>query len=491
MSDIRVRIAPSPSGFLHIGTAKIALMNWLFARQNNGTFILRLEDTDADRTEEEFVQAMCDGFQWLGIDWDEGPPFGDQPEKGEKGPYRQSQRVEAHRAAGQRLLESDHAYKCFCTKEELDVERELAQKEKRPPRYNGKCRTLTAEEIAQNEADGKRFVVRFKVEEGETTIDDVVQGAVTSNNREFDDFVILKPTGDPIFHLAVVVDDGEMDVSHIIRGDDHLTNTFRHVMLFNALGYDLPKFAHLPMVLDENGKKYSKRLHGANVLDWRDDGYLPETMINYVALLGWSPGDDQEIFDHDSLLKAFSIDRLGKSAGKFDLKRLQWINGQHIRNLTVEELFNRLKPLLEKEGFDLSTKSPEWLLKMTEICQEKIRTLNEIIVYTDFFFNSIDGYDEKAVKKQWKKEGALEKLNAIATIFSDASEWNHDVLKTAFEKQAEATETGLGQWIHPTRLALTGKSVGPGLFELAELLGKEEAIGRLQAAVEHVSNLES
>ena len=486
-----MRIAPSPSGFLHIGTAKIALMNWLFARQNNGTFVLRLEDTDADRTEEEFVQAMCDGFQWLGIDWDEGPAFGDQPEKGAKGPYRQSQRVESHRAAGRKLLDTGHAYKCFCTKEELDVERDLAQKEKRPPRYNGKCRTLSDEEIAQNESDEKRFVVRFKVQEGETTIEDLVQGTVTSNNKEFDDFVILKPTGDPIFHLAVVVDDGEMDISHIVRGDDHLTNTFRHVMLFNALGYTLPKFAHLPMVLDENGKKYSKRLHGANVLDWRDDGFLPETMINYVALLGWSPGDDQEIFDRQSLLDTFSIDRLGKSAGKFDLKRLQWINGQHMRNLTEEELLNRLEPILKHEGFDLSSKSPEWLLNMVGICQEKIRTLNEIIVYTDFFFNPVTEYEEKPVKKQFRKEGALEKLQTISTIFSSAADWTAESLKGFFEKQAEETETGLGQWIHPTRLALTGKSVGPGLFELAELLGKEESVARVQSAIEFVTSLES
>ncbi|MDX9974604.1 MAG: glutamate--tRNA ligase, partial [FCB group bacterium] len=281
MSGIRVRIAPSPSGFLHIGTAKIALFNWLFARKNNGTFILRLEDTDAERSSEEYAEAMCEGFKWLGIDWDEGPEFAGEPQKGDYGPYKQSQRTALYQQEVRRLLDEGKAYRCYCTKEELEAEREKAAAEKRPPRYSGKCRNLTPDECA---AKGDcTFVVRFRVPEGQTEINDLVQGTVRIENKEIDDFVIQKPNGDPIFHLAVVVDDGLMKVSHILRGDDHLTNATRHVMLFNALGYELPNFAHLPMVLDEAGKKYSKRLHGANVLDWRDDGYLPEALINYVA----------------------------------------------------------------------------------------------------------------------------------------------------------------------------------------------------------------
>lgn len=489
MSDVRVRIAPSPSGFLHIGTAKIALMNWLFARQSEGTFVLRLEDTDADRTEEEFVQAMCDGFKWLGIDWDEGPAFGDEPEKGEHGPYRQSQRNQIHRDAGQRLLDEGKAYRCFCTKEELDVERERAQKEKHPPRYNGKCRDLDSAETKTRHEAGEPNVVRFKVPEGSTVIDDLVQGRVETQNKEFDDFVILKPTGDPIFHLAVVVDDGDMKISHVMRGDDHLTNTSRHAMLFDALGYDRPIFAHLPMVLDERGKKYSKREHGANVLDWRDDGYLPETMINYVALMGWSPGDDEEIFTRDELLKAFSVDRLGKSAAKFDLKRLQWINGQQMRKLPVEDLRDRVLPLLSAAGIDYSARSDEWLTQMTAICQEKLKTLNEIVVYTDFFFQDIAEYEEKGVKKQWRKEGALEKMNAILAVFEADESCSTQSLHDAYEKMSEESGLGLGQYIHPTRLALTGKSIGPGLFELAELLGRDESLKRINAAIEYVKTL--
>ncbi|MFP6615833.1 MAG: glutamate--tRNA ligase, partial [Candidatus Hydrogenedentota bacterium] len=422
MSEVRVRIAPSPSGFLHIGTAKIALMNWLYARQTGGEFVLRLEDTDAERTDEEFVQAMCDGFKWLGIDWDEGPAFGDEPEKGAYGPYRQSERNQLHRDAGRKLLDSGHAYRCFCTKEELDEEREKARAEKRPPRYNGKCSTIPPEDAEARAEAGERNVVRFRVPEGSTVIDDAVQGRVETQNKEFDDFVILKPSGDPIFHLAVVVDDGEMKISHVLRGDDHLTNTSRHAMLFDALGYPRPVFGHLPMVLDERGKKYSKREYGANVLDWRADGYLPETMINYVALMGWSPGDDTEVFTRDELLKVFSIERLGKSAAKFDIKRLQWINGQQMRMLAVEDLRDRVMPILKEAGLDTSGKSEEWLTRMAGICQEKLKTLNEIVMYTDFFFADVGEYDEKGVKKQWRKDGALEKMDAILGVFKSEVE---------------------------------------------------------------------
>jgi glutamyl-tRNA synthetase len=488
MSNVRCRIAPSPSGFLHIGTAKMALFNWLFARKEGGTFILRLEDTDAERTEEAFVDAMCEGFRWLGIDWDEGPPFGDEPEKGAYGPYRQSQRLDLHRQEAQRLMLEGTAYKCFCTKEELDAERERAREEKRPPRYSGKCRHLTPEEIdAQGEL---QYVVRFRVPEGETVIDDLVQGPVRVNNKEIDDFVILKPNGDPIFHLAVVVDDGLMKITHVIRGDDHLTNAARHVMLFNALGYDLPKFAHLPMVLDEQGKKFSKRLHGANVLDWRNDGYLPEALINYVALLGWTPAEHgRELFTIDELKELFTIDRWGSSAARFDRKKLDWLNGQHIRMLDVKRLRDLCLPILEKEGFDLSTRSEAWLTQMVAICQEKIPTLNNIVEYTDFFFNEISAYDEKGVRKQWQQDGAVDHMLRIREALASVDTWDHDTLKAAFERLVEETGEGLGKFIHPTRLALTGKSVGPGLFELAELLGKDEALGRMVKAIAYIKAL--
>ncbi len=301
--------------------------------------------------------------------------------------------------------------------------------------------------------------------------------------------MILKPNGDPIFHLAVVVDDAEMKITHVMRGDDHLTNASKHVMLFEALGYEVPQFAHMPLVLDEHGKKYSKRLHGANVLDWREDGYLPEALINYVALLGWAPGDDREVFSRDELTEAFSLERVGQSAGKFDVKRLNWLNGQHMRQLPLEELLDRVLPLIRAAGYDTSERSDEWLARMAGICQEKLRTLNEIVAYTDFFFEEPKDYEAKAVKKQWQKEGASAKMDRIMSLMEAVEPWTAETLHDAYEKLCEVEAVGLGQYIHPSRLALTGKSVGPGLFELAELLGKEVCLRRMSRAAEFVREM--
>lgn len=489
MSTVRCRIAPSPSGFLHIGTAKMALFNWLFARKHGGVFVLRLEDTDAERTEEEYVRAMCEGFHWLGIDWDEGPEFGDIPEKGPHAPYRQSQRKALHQREGLRLLAEGKAYKCFCAKEELDAMRAECEAQKRPPRYNGKWRDATPDQVAA--MGDTPYVVRFRVPDGATEINDVVQGTVRVDNKELDDFVILKSNGDPIFHLAVVVDDGSMGITHVIRGDDHLTNAVRHVLLFDALGYPLPVFAHLPMVLDEAGKKFSKRLHGANVLDWRDDGYLPEALINYVALLGWTPAEaGRELFGREELIVAFDHTRWGKSAAKFDRKKLDWLNGQHIRRLPLEDFRDRAVAVLEKAGFDLSGRDPEWLAQMAAICQEKIATLNHIVDYTDFFFRDVTGYEEKAVRKQWAKEGASENLARIRAAIGDAQDWTHEDVKAAFDWAVAETGLALGSFVHPVRLALTGKSVGPGLFELMVLLGRETCLARIDAGLAHIATLE-
>lgn len=489
MTTARVRIAPSPSGFLHIGTAKMALFNWLFAKKHGGTFVLRLEDTDADRTDEAFVQAMCEGFHWLGIEWDEGPPFGDVPAKGDHGPYRQSERKQIHIDAANKLLADGKAYKCFCTKDELDAKRKAAEAEKRRWTYDGTCRDLSEAEIAAK--GDAQYVVRFRVPEGTTVVRDMVQGNVETANVEFEDFVIVKPTGDPIFHLAVVVDDATMGITHVIRGDDHLTNGARHVMLFEALGYTVPAFAHLPMVLDERGKKYSKREHGANVLDWRADGYLPEALINYVALMGWRPSDDdKEFYTRDELIAAFDETRWGKSAAKFDLKKLQWLNGQHIRNLSVDDLRDRLVPILEGAGLDTSSKSTEFLTELAAICHDKLATLNEIVEKADFFFVAPTDYEAKPVKKLWRKEGAKDLLVRLRDVVAGVKPWSGDALKAAYESLGEELELGLGQFVHPTRLALTGKSVGPGLFELAELLGRDECLARFDAAIAFVEGLD-
>lgn len=487
MTSVRTRVAPSPTGFFHIGNAKTALYNWLFARKNGGTFILRLEDTDVERSREEYAVILGEAMHWLGLDWDEGPGFEGRPDVGGFGPYRQSQRKDLYLREAHRLLEEGKAYKCFATVEEIEAERELARAEKRAA-HRSKWRTATPEEVAA--MGDAPYAIRFRVpEDQETLIPDLLQGDVVVNNREVDDFVLVRPNGDPVFHLAVVVDDGLMKITHVIRGDDHLTNAAKHVLLFNALGYDLPKFVHHPLVHDEQGKKYSKRLHGANVLDWRRDGYLPETIINYLALLGWGAKDDRELFTPQELIEAFSLEGLNLSPGRFDFKKVLWLNGQHIRLLSAPELRKRLTPVLVEAGFDLSGKSEEWLDRMAAICQEKIATLNDIVVFTDFFFAAPTDYDEKAVDKHWRKPDAADRLRDLLKLMADVPEWTLPALHAAYEKEAERTGAGLGKLVHPTRLALTGKSVGPGLFELTELLGKEESLTRMKRALEYVENL--
>ena len=487
MKDIRVRIAPSPTGFVHIGTARTALFNWLFARKHGGTFILRLEDTDTERSTQEFADIILDGLRWLGIDWDEGPGIELETDRGEYGPYRQSQRKQLYAREVDRLLETGAAFKCFHTKEELDAMREQARAEKRSEPFRSKWRDASPEDVAaQGDAP---YAVRFKVPEGVTEIEDIIQGTVRVDNTEIDDFVIVKPNGDPIFHLAVVVDDVLMKISHVIRGDDHLSNTPRHVMLFNALGYEPPVFAHLPMVLTESGKKLSKRDMGANLLDWREKGYLPETLVNYIAFLGWNPGDDRELLTLDELAHEFTLERVSKAGAKFDMKRLQFLNGQHIRRLAVEDLRDRLVPILEAAGLDTSMKTPEWLAQMAAICQEKLATLNDIVEKVDFFFVEPEEYEEKAVKKRWQKEGVLDRMHLMRERCADVEPWTHDTLKAAFEKLAQEAESGLGPFVHPARLAWTGKSVGPGLFELAELLGKDACLARLDKAIAYLAAL--
>jgi len=457
----------------------------LYARKYGGKFILRIDDTDLSRSTKESEEGVLEGLRWLGINWDEGPDVG-----GPYGPYRQMERAYTYREVADRLMAEGKAYRCYCTPEELEVMRIEVREGRRTGPLRTQWRDASPEEVA---AMGDRpFAVRFKTPDGETVIDDMVQGEVRTDNREFDDFVIVKPNGDPVFHLAVVVDDGLMRITHVLRGDDHLTNAFRHVMLFDALGFERPRFGHLPMVLDEQGKKYSKRLHGANLLDWREDGYLPQTMVNYLALLGWTPEEEnRELFTPDQLIEAFTVRRLGASAAKFDRKKLDWMNGQHIRMLAPETLRDLVTPILERAGFDCADRSPEWLTRLATICQEKLPTLNAIVGLTDFFFKEPDGYEEKAVAKHWTKPEARERLEAIASLLAATEPFAAEALHEAFKARAEAEGVGLGPFVHPTRLALTGRSVGPGLFELAELLGRDKCLERVRRAAAFVEEMEA
>jgi len=462
------------------------LYNWLVARQNNGTFILRLEDTDVERSRDEYADIIGEALTWLGINWDEGPGFHGQPDTGDYGPYRQSQRHALYVREAERLVTEGKAYRCFWSLDDIEAERELARQEKRAT-CRSPWRDATPERVAA-EGDAP-YAIRFRVPEGVTEVHDLVQGVVRVDNKEVDDFIIVRPSGDPVFHLAVVVDDGLMKVTHVIRGDDHLTNAAKHVMLFEALGYTVPKFAHHSLVHDEHGKKYSKRLHGANVLDWRTDGYLPETLLNYLALLGWAPSDDRELFTVDELIKEFSLERMGLSAGRFDLKKIQWLNGQHIRMLSREALLDRLLPVLRNAGLDVDSKPRDWLLEIVAICQEKLRTLNDIVAQADFFFAEPCEYEEKAAQKHWAKDGAMADMRLLADAMRAVELWTPDALHAVYNALAERLGSGLGRLVHPTRLALTGKSVGPGLFELATLLGRETCIARMERAMTYVESM--
>ena len=480
---VRVRFAPSPTGYLHVGNAKTALVNWLFAKREGGTFILRIEDTDVERHTPGAIEVIFESLRWLGLTWDEGPEVGG----GGDGPYFQSQRLELYREKIQILLSQGKAYKCFCTPEELETEREKARKEKRPPRYSGKCRNLTQAQLGARGSEP--YVARFRVPEGTTVFTDLVYGETSFNNVEIGDFVIQKANGTPTFHLAVVVDDIAMRISHVIRGEGHLSNTPRHVLLFHALGEPLPQFVHLPLILGQDGKPLSKRHGATNVLQFREEGFLPEVMVNYLALLGWSPGDDREVLSVEELAELFALEGLKKSAGVFNHKKLRWLNGQHIRRLDRGDFAARVRSVLQREGFlpsDLTPELEQWTARLAEVCQEKITVLNDIVPYSDFFFNPVTEYEEKGVRKRWSKDGVSDMLLQLAETFDEISDFREHEIEAACTKRVEQNDMKLGDLIHPARLALTGKTVGPGFYAVVELLGKAESVERLKAAVQYI-----
>jgi nondiscriminating glutamyl-tRNA synthetase len=427
--------------------------------------------------------VVFEALRWLGLTWDEGPEVG-----GDFGPYVQSQRMELYREKADLLLRQGKAYKCFCTPQELEAERERARKEKRPPRYSGKCRELTAAQIEQRAGDP--FVVRFRVPAGRTVFRDLVYGETAFNNAEIGDFVILKANGMPTFHLAVVADDIAMHISHVIRGEGHLSNTPRHVLLFQALESTLPQFVHLPLILGHDGKPLSKRHGATNVLQFREEGFLPEALVNYLALLGWSPGDDREVLSVDELVELFSLDGLTKAAGVFNYKKLRWLNGQHIRRLGKKDFAERVRSVLQQNGFlqpELTDEQERWTQRLAEVCQEKIAVLNDIISYSDFFFTPVEEYEEKGMKKHWSKKEVAGILLQLAAALGEVAPFLEPEIEAACRRIVEQNGMKLGDLIHPARLALTGKTVGPGFYAVVELLGKEESVKRLQRAAKYIN----
>ena len=481
MEMVRVRFAPSPTGSLHIGGARTALFNWLFARHNRGAFVLRIDDTDTERSTDASYKEILSAMSWLGLDWDEGPEKG-----GQFGPYLQSQRLEIYRQESARLLNEGKAYLCYCTVEELAERRKKAQAEGRPPMYDRRCRYLTPADRTRLEQEGRQPVIRLAVpEKGSTVVRDLIRGEVTFANETIDDFIIFKSNGMPTYNFATVVDDHLMQISHIIRAEEHLSNTPKQILVYEALGYELPVFAHVPMILAPDRSKLSKRHGATSVEEYRDEGYLPEAIINYLALLGWSPEDEEEIIPLEEMVARFSLERVSKNAAIYDTKKLTWINGHYLREGDLDRVTRLALPFLQARGLlsgSLSPKEYSHVRTIVGAVRDRVKTLAEVADAASYFFTEVTSYDEKGVRKHFAKPGVAALLEAAGKELGALPEFNAQTAEEAYRTLAEKKGLSTGQLFHPTRLAISGRTMGPGLFEIMELLGRETVLERLHRA---------
>jgi glutamyl-tRNA synthetase len=475
-STPRLRFAPSPTGYLHVGGARTALFNWLYAKHYAGQFLLRIEDTDKARSTEESTRAIFDGLSWLGLRWDEDVVF-------------QGAGLERHRADVHRLLASGHAYRCFCTPAQLDEMRRDAEARREAFKYDRRCLRLDPAEVERRVAAGEPYVVRFLMPEGETAWDDLVHGRITFPNRDIGegDFIILRSDGTPIYNMAVVSDDIAMRITLVMRGDDHISNTPKQILLYRALGAELPQFAHLPMIHGLDGKKLSKR-HGATAVgDYQHLGILPEAMVNFLALLGWSPGNDIEIMTLDDMIRLFSTEGLLRKASVFDPKKLEWMNGQHLTLIPADRLEPRVTPAIVRAGLatpeDLVARR-DWYLSLLDLLKVRARTIDDIVRQAEPYFRDEITYDPEAVAKQWKDRPATaELLRAVRDRLSELSAWAPDAMEQALRSLAEARGVGAGKLFQPLRVALTGLAVSPGIFDVLALLGRERSLQRISQAL--------
>ncbi len=483
-TPVRVRFAPSPTGYLHIGGARTALYNWLFARHEGGTFILRLEDTDQSRLVSGAVQAIYDGLLWLGLQWDEGPDVG-----GQYGPYVQSERLDIYRQHAEQLLANGHAYRCFCTTERLEELREYQKLNKLPPGYDRRCRNLSDDEIQANVRAGVPSTVRVKVPlDGQTRFEDEVRGPVVYENQVLDDFVILKSDGFPTYHLANVIDDHLMKISHVIRGEEWIPSTPKHVLLYRAFGWEdgMPKFVHVPSILAPGGGKLSKRRGAAAVTDFEDMGFIPEAVRNFIALLGWSPGEDREKMTLDEMIDLFTVDRINPKGAIFDEQKLEWLNSEYFKEMPATELLPRVKPLWISSGLipeSYAHEHADYLLAVVELFKSRMHRTTDFVELAGFCFRDPEEFDEKARNKHWKPEAATW-LRSLADRFAVLDSFTEASTEQALRECADEHEAGAGKLIHPTRLAVSGLSFGPGLFELLALLGQKRVVRRMRRAAE-------
>ncbi len=469
----RLRFAPSPTGYLHVGGARTALFNWLYAKHFDGQFLLRIEDTDKARSSDESTRAIFEGMRWLGLDWEEEVVY-------------QGANLARHQSDARTMLDNGAAYRCFCTAAELDERRKEAEARKESFKYDRRCDRLSKEEVDRRVASGEPFVVRFRIPDGTTSWNDLVHDTISFPNKDLEDFVILRSNATPIYNLAVVSDDIAMNITVVMRGDDHISNTPKQILLYQALGADLPVFAHLPMIHGMDGKKLSKR-HGATAVgDYQHEGLLPGAMLNFLALLGWSPGEDREVMTIDEMIELFSPDGLQRKAAIFDPKKLEWMNGQHLSRIPLTDLEPTVTPMMIAAGLvdqkTIDTRR-EWYLSHLDMLRVRARTTDDIVRQAGpYFLDSIE-YDPEAVAKNWKDRSAsAEILDATVQALRAAETWNPESLESALRTLSDKRGVAAGKIFQPLRVALTGMSVSPGIFDVLVMQGRELALQRIASA---------
>jgi glutamyl-tRNA synthetase len=489
-NEVRVRIAPSPTGPLHIGTARTALFNYLFARRHGGTFILRLEDTDVARSSIAYEKDILDGLHWLGLHWDEGPEVAGQAARGPHAPYRQMERLPSYTDAAARLIAEDRAYPCYCTADELAADRAAQQAAHEPPRYVGRCARLTADERAARVAEGRPAAIRFRIGQGSVAFDDLVRGRVEIDTSALGgDLVIVRGDGTPLYHFTVVVDDAAMQISHVIRGEDHLSNTPKHILLFRALGAPEPRFAHLPLILNPDRTKMSKRKGQTAISDYIAQGFVREALVNYLALLGWSTGTEEEILSLDELAARFDVEHIQKAGAVFDRERLEWLNGQWIRRLDADELIDRLRPFLQADleaGLIDRRPADDEMCALLPVIQERLPTLGAVGELVGFLFvDRVELEIASLVPKRWDRATARDGLVAARQTVAAVGpvSWEADELEPPLRALAEERTWKAGDLFMAIRVAVTGRTATPPLFDTLVALGYERTLERLDRAI--------
>jgi glutamyl-tRNA synthetase len=467
---IRTRIAPSPTGYLHLGTARTALFNYLFARANKGKFLLRIEDTDLKRSSDSMVESIVEGLKWLGFNWDEEILF-------------QSDHFEEYRDKALELYDRGLAYWCYCTPEEIKERKSKYLKSKKRWMYDRRCCKLSEEEKEQFEKEGRPKALRFYVDEGVTAFNDLIHGEIKRDNSEIEDFVLIKSDGSPAYNLAVVVDDHRMNISHILRGDDHISNTPKQILLYKAFDWQPPEFGHMPLILSKDKRKLSKRRDAVDIFDYKKEGFFPEGLVNCLVLLGWSSKDEEEIFSLGELEKIFTLENIHSTPAVFDRDKLEWVNGEWMRKLSLEEVARRLKAYLEENGFKVE--DLDYVQRVIEAIGNRANKSKDFIEIGRYFFTDDFDYDEKGIKKRIYP-GIENRLKKLIKKFDDLEPFDKQNMEDALRQLSEELGCKAGELIHPVRLGVSGMTFGPGLFELLEVLGKEKVIRRLKKFIDYI-----